>query len=203
MDTRTMTDALRAQKLGALEQMAPQSLLIKVPSIAASYAAIVVKGGTLATSVASAATLEKQYKAALAVLELDRSAFDLEYDTLGTAVGNNAASAADVTGMSFTVLDVVRSSKTVPSAPAALDVKLGQVHGKARVAVAGKGYLGTFAAQAAFDPLGATPAWFVLPGSGKQRSLAYPTGTRVWVQFAQVRYGLQGPWSVAVLVTMP
>jgi hypothetical protein len=71
------------------------------------------------------------------------------------------------------------------------------------VSVQGKGPLGNFVAQVSTDPIG--PAtWQPLPGNGKQRTLSgYATGTKLWVQFAQVRWGLQGPWSVPVLVTIP
>ena len=203
MNTRLLNDALRAKALAGVEKVAPQSPLIQIPTVAASYAAFVAKGATLTTNLASAAALEKQYKAAVSLLGISRLAFDLEYDNLATLVGNNAKTESDITGMSFTVLDVTKASQTTPDAPAALVVHPAKAHGKARVAVAGQGRLGTFAAQAAFDPLGANPAWFVLPGTGKERKLAYPTGTKVWVQFAQVRYGLQGPWSVPVMVTMP
>jgi hypothetical protein len=105
--------------------------------------------------------------------------------------------------MGFTTLDVAKASKVVPDAPGALDVKYGKAHGKADVAVEGKGRLGSFAAQGALDPPGPANPWFGLPGTGKQRKLAYPTGTRLWVQFAQVRYGLQSAWSAPVLVILP
>ena len=51
------------------------------------------------------------------------------------------------------------------------------------------------------NPIG---VWTSLPGNGKQRKLSgYASGTQLWVQFAQVRYGLQSPWSTPVLVTIP
>ena len=77
------------------------------------------------------------------------------------------------------------------------------MHGKARVAVEGKGHLGSFVAQVSTDPIG--PAtWTALPGNGKSRDLAgYASGTKLWVQFAQVRWGLQGPWSAPVMVIIP
>ncbi len=51
---------------------------------------------------------------------------------------NNAASAADVTSMGLPLLVVATASRTPPDPPAALIVKIGTVHGKARVLVAGK-----------------------------------------------------------------
>jgi hypothetical protein len=47
-----------------------------------------------------------------------------------------------------------------------------------------------------------TRARWGLPGNGKQRIITGPSGTKVWVRFAQVRYGLQSDWSVPVLVTL-
>jgi hypothetical protein len=53
------------------------------------------------------------------------------------------------------------------------------------------------------DPIGAA-TWQTLPGTGKQRRLSgYASGTRLWVRFAAVRYGVQGPWCNPVLVTIP
>ncbi len=53
------------------------------------------------------------------------------------------------------------------------------------------------------DPVG-TGTWGPLPGVGKERKLSgYPSGTKLWVQLAQIRWGLQGPWSVPVCVTIP
>ncbi len=139
----------------------------------------------------------------LSQADLSRQAFDLALDTFKTAVENNATSAQDVTGMGLTLLSVLKSSKTVPPAPGLILVYPGKVHGKARVVVDGKGYLGTFVAQVSPDPPGAG-TWLYLPGTGKQRLLSgYASGTKLWVQFAQVRWGLQSAWSVPVLVTIP
>jgi hypothetical protein len=198
-----MTNAEVENTASAIQTVSATSPLAKTPSISVSLAALITKAATLGTASANVASLEKQIKAAIALLGSSRSACELELTTLKSLVENYAEADTDVTGMGFTLLDVVRAAKTVPDAPAALIVKIGKAHGKARVAVQGKGPLGVFVAQAAFDPLGATPAWFNLPGSGKQRSLVYPTGTKIWVQFAQTRWGLQGPWSTPVLVTMP
>ncbi len=120
---------------------------------------------------------------------------------LKTAVESYAASAGDITSMGFPLLEALKASKTVPDAPATVIAIPGKVHGKARVLVSGKGYLGVFAAQVSGDPIG---TWAVLPGSGKERKLSgYPTGTKLWVQFAQIRWGLQSAWSVPVLVVIP
>ena len=203
MNLTRMNDTECENATAAIQTVSATSALAKNPSIAVSLAAIIAKTQTLITSVSTVAAAEKQLAAGIALRDGARSAYDLEMTTLKTLVENYATSAADISGMGFTVLNIVRSSPTVPDAPAALVVRIGTAHGKARVAVAGKGPLGTFVAQAAFDPLGPTPAWFALPGTGKQRKLAYATGTKVWMQFAQTRCGLQSPWSVPVMVTMP
>jgi hypothetical protein len=105
--------------------------------------------------------------------------------------------------MGFSLLVGAAATQGPPEPPAALVVKLGKAHGKARVIVEGKGYLGLFAAEASIDPIG--PAtWVSLPGNGKQRKLSgYPSGTRLWVHFAATRHGQQSAWSVPVLVIIP
>jgi hypothetical protein len=203
LDLATMDDAACETVATAIQTMSATSALTKNASVATSLAAVIAKSATLAATAANVVAFEKQLKAGIALRDTARSAFDLEITTLKTLVENYAASAADISGMGFTLLDIVRAAKTVPVAPAALVVRIGKEHGNARVAVQGKGRLGSFAAQATFDPIVPTSVWFALPGSGKQRDLAYATGTKVWVQFAQVRYGLQGPWCTPVLVTMP
>jgi hypothetical protein len=116
-------------------------------------------------------------------------------------VESNATTADDITGMGFELLTVTKSSKTLPDPPAALLVYTGKVHGKARVVVAGAGYLGHFAAEMSPDPIG---TWASLPGTGKERKLSgFPSGTKVWVHFATLKWGLQSAWSAPVLVIIP
>ena len=198
-----LSDLQRENLVASIQKVAPQSPLMQIPAVAASYTALGTKGATLATNVAVAAASETQARNTAAVRDTSREVFNLELDTLKTLAENNSTSAADLTGMGFVLLTVTKSTRTPPSAPAAVLTKIAKEHGKARVAVQGKGHLGNFVAQVSTDPIG--PAtWAPLPGNGKQRTLTgYPTGTKLWVQFAQVRWGLQGPWSVPVLVTIP
>ena len=203
MNTSIMNDAGRETTLSGIQKVAQQGTLIQIPSIAASFAALGTKGAALSTSAAAAAANKALYEASLSTRDLARVAIDRELDTYRTLVENNAASAGDVTSMGLTLLTVATASRTPPDAPAALLVKIGKVHGKARVVVAGKGDLGSFVAQVSTDPIG-PGTWSSLPGTGKQRKLSgYPSGTKLWVQFAAIRYGMQSPWSVAVLVTIP
>jgi hypothetical protein len=103
--------------------------------------------------------------------------------------------------MGFTPLAETPSPEGGLSPPSALLVKTGKQHGKATVSVAAKGYQGSFAAQVSPDPIG---TWTSLPGSGKSRKLSgYATGTKLWVQFAAVRRGVQSAWCTPVLVTIP
>jgi hypothetical protein len=126
---------------------------------------------------------------------------DVELVTLKTLVANNAASESDVTGMGFTLLSTVLSTRIKPDPPAALIVKMGKVHGKARVSVNETGGVkGHYVAGISSDPT--TGIWTDLPGNGKERSLSgYASGAKVWVRFAQVRWGLQSDWSTPVLIT--
>jgi hypothetical protein len=91
----------------------------------------------------------------------------------------------------------------MPDPPAELLVRIGRAHGKARVSVQGPDNAGSFVAEASPDPVGPT-TWTTLPGTGRQRKLAgYASGTRLWVRFARVRYGMQSDWSTPVLVIIP
>ncbi len=185
-----------------MEKVAPQSALMKVPSIAASYASVVTKSTALGGLVAAVAADDKQLKADTAARNGAHSALLLELVGLKALVLSNATTEADITAMGFKVLDLSATSRTQPPAPASLLVYLGKVQGKARVVVQGA-TRGHFAAQVSPDPVTAT-SWASLPGNGKERKLSgYPSGTKLWVRFAQVRYGLQSDWSVPVLVTIP
>jgi hypothetical protein len=203
MNTRLMNDAERATTLTGIQKAAQQGTLIQVPAIAASFAALGTKGTTFATEVAEASSYESLFRASVTARDLARFALDLELDTFRTLVENNATNAGDVTSMGLPLLTISSASRTPPDPPAALLVKPGTVHGKARVVVAGAGYMGTFAAEVSTDPIGAA-TWSSLPGTGKQRKLAgYPSGTKLWVHFAAIRFGMQSAWSVPVLVTIP
>jgi hypothetical protein len=203
LDKRLLTDALRANDLAKVLKMSATSPLGQAPAIAASIAALTTKGATLATSVTGVSTTLKQLKAVTAQRSLARSAFDLELEALKSLVENAATSGGDITGMGFTLLTVNKASRTVPDAPAALVVRIGKAHGRARVTVAGPNNGGAYVAEASPDPIG--PAtWAPLPGTRKSRQLTgYATGTKVWVRFAAVRFGLQSDWSTPVLVTIP
>ena len=201
LNTHLLTDALRANLLSGIGKVAPTSPLFQVPAVAAMYAAFSTKGATFTTNVATTAANEKIYKASVTTRDASRLAFDLAIVGLKSAVESSAGSASDITSMGFSLLTVLKSSKLAPDAPATVIVVTGKTHGKARVKVDGVGFLGHFVAEVSGDPIG---TYSSLPGTGKERNLSgYPTGTRLWVHFAQIRWGLQGPWSVPVLVTIP
>lgn len=202
LSTRLMTDDERASTLSGIQKVAPQGSLFGIPAVAASYGALSTKGATLAAAAGKAAADEKVYLLSVSERDLARIAFDRELDTYKTLVENNAQTGGDVTSMGLVLFAGVVVSRTPPEPPAALVVKIGSAHGKARVIVAGKGDLGSFVAEMCTDPGGQGP-WTPLPGTGKQRKLALPSGTKVWVHFAKVRFGMQSAWSVPVLVTMP
>jgi len=203
LNTHLLDDLERANLLAGIIKVASQSTLIQDPSIAASVAALTAKGATNTANVAVSAALDAQLRASLTERGASRAAFDLEIVVLKALVENRATSSADVTGMGFPLFVLAKASKTQPDAPAALVVMTGKVHGKARVAVQGKGYLGHFAAEASLKPV-APSAWSTLPGTGKQRNLSgYASGTKVWVRFAAIKFGMQSAWSVPSLVTIP
>jgi hypothetical protein len=203
LNASLMDDTKRASTLTGIQNMAPNSALMQVPAIAASVAALTTKGAALSKSVDSVTNAAQQLKGSMTQRDVARNAFDLELFSLKGQVENHATSGSDITGMGFSLFSTVKPSKTPPDPPVALVVKLGNVHGKARVAVQGKGRLGRFVAEVSTDPIG--PAtWSPLTGTGKERLLSgYASGTKVWVRFAAVRYGLQSDWCTPVLVTIP
>ncbi len=202
MNLALFSDAQREATFAGIEKVAPANALAQVPTIAASFAALSTKGAAFVASIDATSALESQFKASAATRDLLRDTFDRELSNYRTLVENNAMSAADITGMGLTLLTVTKASP-LPSPPAALLVIPGKVHGKARVVVQGKGYLGHFAAQASPDPIGSA-TWASLPGTGKERKLSgYPSGTRLWVQFAALVRGVQSAWCAPVLVIIP
>jgi hypothetical protein len=198
LDTSTLDPALAGNLVGGIKKVAPQSTLISVPAIAASYAALVAKAVTLAQCVTAVAEDEKLLKADTQSRDTAYSALLLELVGLKGLVLSNAKSDTDITGMGFVLLNSTKASRTKPDPPGALLVKIGKAHGKARVSVPGK-TRGRFVAEAASDPNG---PYSPLPGNGKERKLSgYAPGTKLWVHMAQVRYGLQSDWSTPVLIT--
>lgn len=203
LNVSLLDDLQRANILSGIVKVTPQSTLMAVPAIAASVAALTAKGATNALNVATWAALEAQLKAGIINRVTSRAAFDLELVTLKALVDNNAKSGADITGMGFPLFTLTKASQLPPDPPGALFVTLGKVHGKARVAVQGKGPLGSFAAEVSTEPAG--PAtWSTLPGTGKQRKLSgYASGTKLWVRFAVIKFGMQSDWSVPVMLIIP
>jgi hypothetical protein len=201
LNTHLLDDAKREGLLNGIQKVAPQSALAQVPGIAASLAALGTKGTALVTNVAAVATNTKVLKASTTQRDLSRDAFDSEVVTLKTLTENYATSLGDITAMGFTPLGGTPASEGALSPPEALLVKTGKQRGKATVSVAAKGYQGSFAAQVSPDPIG---TWTALPGRGKSRKLSgYATGTKLWVQFAAMRRGVQSAWCTPVLVTIP
>jgi hypothetical protein len=203
LNPSALDDTERTEALASIQKVAQQGPLFQIAAIVASYAALGSKGTNLTTAIAQAAADRAAYEKSVGTRDTARLTFDRELDTYKTLVENNAASTGDVTGMGLSLLTIATPTRTPPDPPAALIVKIGKQHGKARVAVAGKGYQGSFAAQVSADPIG--PAtWSALPGTGKQRKLnGYPTGTKLWVQFAAIRFGMQSAWCTPVLITIP
>ncbi|MFT3771524.1 MAG: hypothetical protein QM820_39420 [Minicystis sp.] len=200
LNTNTLTDATRASLFAGIEKVSKQSALLQVPAIATSFAALATKSAALATTVAECAVTEKQLKSTVSRRDLAREAYDRELVCLKSLVEHNAADAGDVTGMGLPLLVTVKPSKAPPAPPAGLVVKIGKAQGKARVSV---GSRGRYAAEVSPHPAGET-TWSPLPGTGRERKLeGYASGTKVWVRFATVRYGMQSDWCTPVLVTIP
>ena len=204
LSTSTMNDLQRASTIAGIQKVAAQSILMQIPAVAASVAALAKKGAALNASNTAVSADQKQLKQDEASREACRVAVDGELTSLKALVMNNATSLADITSMGLEPLgSIVHPVHGAPDVPTALVVHTGKVHGKARVCIAQPGYQGQFAAEVSTDPPAAN-TWVALPGSGKQRKLSgYATGTRLWVRFAAVRYGMQSDWCTPVLVTIP
>ena len=159
------------------------------------------KGTALVANVAAVATNTRCSRRARRSGTSPTTAFDSEVVTL-ELTENYATSAADVTAMGFVPLAGDPDASRASLAAGRRLVKTGKGRGEGDgVGQAAKGYQGSFAAQVSPDPIG---TWAVLPGSGKSRKLAgYATGTKLWVQFAAVRHGVQSGWCTPVLVTIP
>ena len=200
-----MTDPQRLSMVAGIQHVAQQSALMQNTAIAASYASLGKKAAALQADTAAVAADEKQLKLDMNARKGSRVALDVETTTLKTLVAANATSASDIVGMGFTPLvELAKGQNAVPELPGPLVAIPGKKQGHARAAIAAPGKLpGSFAAEISTDPFGAA-TWQALPGSGKQRRLSgYASGTRLWVRFAAVRYGQQGPWCTPVLVTIP
>jgi len=203
LNTQRLDDARRAKLLTGIQEVAPQSLLIQDPGIAASVAALAAKGAQLAADVEAVAGNRQLLVTSISARDASRLAFDLELVSLKTQVENHATTGSDLTAMGFVLASGQRASRARPDPPVALVVKIGRARGKARVAVQETGTRKHYTAEMSFDPVG--PAtWQALPGNGKERILSgYETGTKIWVRFATVLWGQQSDWCVPVLVTIP
>ena len=198
LDTKAMDDLAKGNLATTIGKMSQTSTLIAIPAIAACVAAITTKAAALKTSNEAVDLDEKKLKTDITARDTARVALDTELVSLKSLVVNHATSAGDVTGMGFQLIDNT-VSRLKPDAPTVI-VKPGKQHGKARVAVAGK-VRGHFVAEMASAPNG---PYSSLPGNGKERKLSgLASGTKLWVHFAQVRYGLQSDWSTPALVTIP
>jgi hypothetical protein len=200
LDTKALDDLARGNLAASIQKVAQQSALIQLPEISASVTSLGKKAVTLKAFGEAVASDEKQLKTDITAREAARSALDVELVTLKSLVVRDAKSEGDVTGMGFSLLSTT-TSRAKPDAPVIVQ-KPGKQHGKTRVAVAGK-IRGRFVAESSPDPIATPAAWASLPGNGKERILTGATGTKLWVRFAQVRYGLQSDWSTPLLVTIP
>jgi hypothetical protein len=202
LNVSDMSDADVASTVAGIQKVAPSSALMQNAGIAASYTALGKKATTLASAAGTVAADHVQLKLDETARLTARTSIQGELDSLRGLVANAASSPSDITGMGFVQLSRSAQTRTTPMPPAELVTRLGRVHGRARVAVAGN-TSGNYVAESTPDPIAPTSVWTSLPGNGKQRTLTGATGSKVWVRFAQVRYGLQSDWSTPVLVTLP
>jgi hypothetical protein len=199
-----MSDEEMAAAVAGIQKLAPSSPLMKNAGIAASFTALGAKATAFTTALSAVSADHQQLRDDQEARDASRILVEGELDALRGLVVNAASGTGDLTGMGFTPATPATPSRTVPAAPAIVIVRPEKAHGRARVTVQETGTArGSYVAESTPDPLSATSVWSLFPGNGKQRIVTGPTGTKVWVRFAQVRYGLQSDWSTPVLVTLP
>jgi hypothetical protein len=204
LDFKSLDDGARVSLVTGIEKVALTASLGQIPSIKTSLTALNAKVTALTAGNAAVAADHKLLQQDTGVRDVARGALDAELDTLRALVTNNAQSASDVTAMGFTLRASPPATRTKPDAPTQLLVRFEKKPGRARVSVAEppSAPKGNFVAESSPDPIAAT-TWSPMPGNGKQRLVTGGSGAKVWVRFAQVRYGLQSDWSTPVLVTFP
>jgi hypothetical protein len=204
LDLSTLDDADRAALFAGIQKVAAGASLAQIPSIQASLTALDAKAAALDDGNGAVAADRQQLQRDITVRDLARVAFDAEVSTLRALVANNATSPADVTAMGFSILDPASRTRTLPDAPREVVVRFERRTGRARVTVVelSSAPRGAYVAESSPDPIGPS-TWSPMVGNGKQRLVTGASGAKVWVRFAQVRYGLQSAWSAPVLVTFP
>jgi hypothetical protein len=204
LDISRMDDAELTALIAVIQKVAPTSALLQDSAVKASFAALGTKASSFSTAFSAVRVDEQQLETDKQVLEAARTTVKAELGALRTLVARDATTAQDVSGMGFTPLTRTAPSRTTPPVPATVIAVPEKAHGRARATVVlPRGARATFVAESSPDPLGPSSVWTPLPGNGKQRTVTGPSGSRVWIRFAQVRFGLQSDWSTPVLVTLP
>ena len=204
LDLAQLDDGGRQELLTGILQLAPESpLLASVPAVKASVTSLGTLGASLRSSNDLVTADAKKLQFDTDMRDRARASFDKELLTLKSLVENNAASDADISGMSFSP----RGPKAAPAplvAPTSIDVKPGKAHGQFTATVRDLGpehrrYL----AEVSLDPTGAA-GFAQVPGTGKSRKLAgYKSGALVWIRFAAVSSNAQSEWSTPVSIIVP
>jgi hypothetical protein len=202
LDFRKLSDEDRQTMAAGIAAIAPNSeLFVNSQAIQASVAALVKKAAKLEERNAVVDGDRAQLRLDIAEEAVARAAVDGELLTLATMVEVAAQSPAEIQGMAFKPRFTSRS-KAPPEPPEGIDVQIPRRgHGRATVSAhqsddKRRHYEAEFC-------LYGQDTWTRLIGTGKTRTLAFPTGTQVWVRFATVRGQLQSEWCTAVLVTLP
>jgi hypothetical protein len=200
----TMSDAEVAAHVAAIQKLAPTSPLMQNAGVSASVSALGTKATAFTAALSAVAADKQKLRDDEEARSATRTLLEAEMGTLAALVVNAASGTGDLTGMGFTPRAAAPRTRTVPAAPAIVLVRPEKARDRARVSVQDTGSARqSYLAESTPDPVSATSVWSVLPGNGKQRTVTGATGAKVWVRFAQVKYGLQSDWSTPVLVTLP
>jgi hypothetical protein len=203
LQVTTLSDSEIAAIVAGIQKLAPSSLLMQQAGVAASYTALGKKATAFTGALGAVAADLKQLRDDQEARDASRILVEGELDALRAIVANAANGTGDITGMGFTPLTRATQTRTVPTAPAVVIVRPEKAHGRATATVQETGAPRRYVAESTPDPVSPTSVWTSLAGNGKQRRITGPTGSKVWVRFAQVRSGLQSDWSTPVLVTLP
>jgi hypothetical protein len=198
-----LTNAELHTVAAAVKLSAPTStLVLAIPAMQASATAMDQKATALTKATAKVGDARTALRLAISDEAEARSELVGEVRTYVTLTSNNAKSPADIHDAGLPSAAPRPAHNTPPEVPQQIDNKPPKKgHGKTKVVVHETGtYKGKYVAEQSLDGINYTQLGV---SYGKSRTVIGPSGTKVWVRFAQVRSGLQSAWSTPILVTIP
>jgi hypothetical protein len=200
-----LDDIQRGNVAAGLQQAATTSGLIKSNTVLqGQITQLATVASTLKPGADTVAKDEAQLATDKGIYHGNQGEFDRLYNLILNTIEHDAKSEADIEGANQKPRPKKTVSKGVPETPAPAVPRLPKrSHGFAWATVPETGKTrGRFVAEMSLDPYGPN-TWSPLIGNGKERKIVAASGTKVWVRFARVRFGLQSEWSTPVLIVIP